>query len=196
MRKILNTALLAAGLIGQAATAAPVLWDVSSGGNGHYYEFVSTAVTWDVALATAQTMSFLGMTGYLATVTSAEENRFASVTVAGGQLAWLSGSDDGHEGTWTWRAGPEIGQALTFFNWNLGEPNNVNGGENYLQTNWANNSGGWNDHGGPGGNAGQANGYLVEYSAAPGGTLPEPASLALVMAAALAGVGVARRRNR
>ncbi len=191
MRKLLTTALLAAGFIGQAAQAAPVQWTVASGGNDHYYEFIDSNVTWADAFKAAQSMSFMGMTGYLATVTSAGENRFASVTVAGSVLAWLGASDDGHEGTFTWRDGPENGQALTYTNWNPNEPNNCCGGENYLQTNWATPMG-WNDHGGPG-NAGQVNGFLVEFSA---NTVPEPASLALVMTAALAGVGVARRRGR
>jgi len=193
MRKVLMTALLASGLFGQVANAAPVLWDSASGGNDHYYEFFDANVSWDDAFKAAQSTSFMGMTGYLATITSAGENRFASVTVAGGILAWLGASDADNEGTFTWRDGPETGQALTYTSWNPGEPNNCCGGENYLQTNFGAVMG-WNDHGGPG-NGGQINGYLVEFSAAPS-TVPEPASLALVMAAALAGVGVARRRNR
>ncbi|MGM9480039.1 lectin-like protein [Roseateles sp. NT4] len=193
MRKALMTALLASGLVGQAAVAAPVLWDTASGGNGHYYEFIDSNVTWSQALAAAQGMSFLGMTGYLATAVNAAENSFISDNVAKGVLSWLSGSDDGNEGNWTWRAGPETGQALTYFNWNPGEPNNCCGGENFLQTNWAG-TGLWNDHGAPG-NGGQINGYVVEFSGTPN-NVPEPASLALVMAAGLAGVGVARRRSR
>jgi len=192
MRKALAAALFVTGLMGQAAVAAPVQWTVASGGNDHYYEFFDDAVTWADALAAAQTKSYLGLTGYLATLTTAGENRFASVTAANSVLAWISGSDDGAEGKWTWRAGPEAGQALTYFNWFAGEPNNCCNGENFLQTNWGNPAQ-WNDHGGPG-NPGQTNGYLVEYSAA-GNTLPEPASLALVMVAALGGVGAARRRR-
>lgn len=192
MRKLLSTALLAAGLIAQA-NAAPVQWTIASGGNDHWYEFIDSNVSWTAAFAAAQGMSHLGMTGYLATVTSAGENRFASVTVAGSVLAWLGASDDGSEGTFTWRDGPETGQALTYTNWLPGEPNNCCNGENYLQTNFGS-AMGWNDHGGPG-NSGQINGYLVEFSGTPN-NVPEPASLALVMAAGLAGVGVARRRAR
>lgn len=192
MRKFLMTALMATGMFGQAVHAAPVLWDTASGGNGHYYEFVTTGVTWAEAFTASQAASFNSMNGYLATAVDAAENRFISATVAQGVLAWLSGSDDGNEGNWTWRAGPETGQALTYFSWNPGEPNNCCGGENFLQTNWGG-TGLWNDHGAPG-NGGQRNGYVIEYSAAPN-NVPEPASLALVMAAGLAGVGAARRRS-
>lgn len=193
MRKLLATALLAAGLFGQAAQADPVQWTIAAGGNDHWYEFIDVQVTWAEALAAAQAVTFNGMTGYLATVVDADENRFVATTVSEGTLAWLSGSDDGSEGNWTWRAGPEAGQALSFFNWNPGEPNNCCGGENFLQINWGG-VGLWNDHGGPG-NAGQVNGYVIEFSAAPN-SVPEPASLALVMTAGLAGIGVARRRGR
>jgi hypothetical protein len=140
----------------------------------------------------------MGMPGYLATIVSDGENRFAAATAAAGNLAWVGGSDDGDEGTWTWRSGPEAGlvfwdsgATLVYANWNPGEPNNCCGGENFLHINFAAPLG-WNDHGGPG-NPGQLNGYLIEYSpAAPG--VPEPGTLALLLASAGA-VGVARRRR-
>jgi hypothetical protein len=179
---------LAVGLgAATGALAAPIQW----AGNGHWYEYVGDQVTWDAAFAAANGASFMGMQGYLATVTSAGENLFVSGDAAGGQLSWLGGSDNGAEGNWTWRNGPENGQAFTFTNWNAGEPNNCCGGENYLHTNFAVFAG-WNDHGGPA-FPNQSNGYVIEYSA---NVVPEPETYALM----LAGLGLmgllARRRSK
>jgi len=93
------------------------------------------------------------------------------------------------EAQWRWISGPETGQLLTYFNWNSGEPNDVNGGEDYLQTNLAA-LGRWNDHGGPG-NASQQNGFVIEYAAA----VPEPEAYAMLLAGLLA-VGAAVRRKK
>ncbi len=184
---------LAVALAAVAATTAqadPVQWQVSNGGNGHYYLYVADAVTWEQALAAAAATSWQGMQGYLATVTGAGEDSFvAGASVANGSLAWIAASDDGAEGSWTWRAGPENGQALSYFNWAPGEPNNCCGGENYVHLNWGA-GGSWNDHGGPG-NPGQVNGYLVEFSA----PVPEPTSAALLLLGGAALLGASRRRR-
>ena len=169
------------------AIAAPVQWAE----NGHWYEFVSEAVTWDTAFSAANSASYDGLQGYLATITSAEENLFVSSDIAGGSLAGLGGSDNGaaNVNDWTWRNGPESGDAFTYTNWNGGEPNNCCGGEDYLHTNWGSVSY-WNDHGGPG-NPGQINGYVIEYSA----MVPEPATYAMLLAGlVMLGINAKRRQ--
>jgi Lectin C-type domain/PEP-CTERM motif len=181
MKKVIAGALISLAAT-SSAYAVPVQWAV----NGHWYEYFAGPVTAPDALTQAQAMTFSGMQGYLATVTSAEENTFVSVNVAQNQLAWLGGSDAGFAvNDWHWINGPEAGQAFTYTNWNIGEPNDCCGGENFLQTNFAVTEG-WNDHGGPG-NAGQANGYIVEFSPT---AVPEPSSLALLGAGLfLSGMG-------
>src|SRR6187549_3712268 len=65
-----------------SAISAPsewVQWDVSSGGNGHWYKPVPgfPGLTWTFANELAQAEG-----GYLATITSAEENAFVFSLVA------------------------------------------------------------------------------------------------------------------
>lgn len=93
--------------------------------NGHYYEYVSSPVTWDGAFNaitgaslldqstvydTSTRMStpsascpktFNGMCGYFATVSTASENDFITSKV-GVASAWLGGTDRKYEGVWKW----------------------------------------------------------------------------------------------
>ena len=183
------TAAALSGFCG-IAQSAPVQWTVGSGGNDHYYEYISTPATWQDAFNNANGSTYLGLQGYLATITSAAEDSFASGSVAGGQLAWLGGSDVQTEGLFRWVNGPENGQAFTYTNWSGGEPNNFFIGESYVQTNWS--GGRWNDHGAPT-FPNQANGYLVEYSAV--GAVPEPETYAMMLAG-LGLLGFAARRRK
>jgi hypothetical protein len=204
MRRVLGgmAAAAAVGLAG-AAEAAPVLWDVADGGNGHWYEFVAAGVGWQAAFDAAGASTFASpggvLTGYLATITSAEENRFLISLAPNG---WFGGSDQEQEGVWKWMAGPEAGQVFwnggpggsapagMFASWGGGEPNDSNG-EDYGHTN----SGTWNDYPGSVGL-----GYYVEYSAAPGGGgvggVPEPGAWALMILGFGAAGAVMRGRRR
>lgn len=142
-------------------------------GNGHYYEFVTASgISWTDAKNAAEARTFLGMQGYLVTVTSAEENAFVSSKLAG--QGWMGASDAGAEGDWRWVTGPEgsaNGGAGTAFwsgngsgtnvngmydNWNSGEPND-SGGEDYAHFL---SDGQWNDYPHQLGNI---QGYVVEY---------------------------------
>jgi hypothetical protein len=98
-------------------------------GNGHYYMFVPAGeggISWADAYAAA-----LEMGGYLATITSPQENWFLAEMPATGAF-WIGGSDAGQEGTWRWMSGPEAGEAFAYFNWTAGQPDNVNGDEHFL----------------------------------------------------------------
>ena len=97
--------------------------------NGHYYEEIkySAGQTWDQVKAYAETLSHNGQQGYLATITSSGENAFiASIMDGSGyQYADTGGSDAGDNGNFTWRAGPEKGEAITYSNWYGSEPQNI-----------------------------------------------------------------------
>lgn len=91
--------------------------------NQHYYEFVPTigkapdlGIDWGKANDLANKRTYHGLTGYLATILSADENQLAATqqTVIGG--GWIGGSDIGEEGIWKWLTGPEKG---TMFFYNL-----------------------------------------------------------------------------
>ncbi len=83
--------------------------------NGHYYEFVEAAnIFWTDALPAAEARSYYGLQGYLATVTSAEENGFIDVKLQGN--GWFGATDDpaytpepdnGPDKEWYWASGPE-----------------------------------------------------------------------------------------
>jgi len=147
--------------------------------NGHIYEFVDGHKDWTAAKVDAESKSVGGQKGYLANVTSADEQAFvtgkganSNATIqnfANGHHMWLGGTDAAQEGKWIWSGGPEAGTQFwagasngsatggSYNNWNPGEPNNAGGQENFLHT-WAGGAT-WNDI--P--NGAGVNGYVIEY---------------------------------
>lgn len=119
--------------------------------NQHFYEVVRfpalTSLTasqyatrnYSVAETAAKAATQFGLTGYLANISSKEENDFVSAKLAGAQNVWIGGSDATTEGTWIYTDGPDkdkqfwSGNCTTvdgaavagaFAQWAPGEPNN------------------------------------------------------------------------
>ena len=103
-------------------------------GNGHYYELVSGTINWEDAKTAAEASTYLGLTGYLVTITSAAENNFIKNKIS--TATWIGASDDAThtsnthpaitsggagsdptkglagEGTWEWVSGPDNGKTF------------------------------------------------------------------------------------
>ncbi|WP_304426527.1 YDG domain-containing protein [uncultured Adlercreutzia sp.] len=58
--------------------------------NGHYYETVFSSVSWSEALAASERKSYLGMQGYLVTVTSKDEHDYVYSVI--GTTSWMGGT--------------------------------------------------------------------------------------------------------
>ncbi len=137
--------------------------------NKHFYRYISSpGISWTTAktLAESPINYYYGLQGYLATLTVADEARLAGDQAPGN--GWIGGSDAETEGVWKWVTGPETGTVMTYTNWNIGEPNNSNGNENYAHVKApgvAGIPGSWNDlqvNGDPTGDY-QSKGYIIEY---------------------------------
>jgi hypothetical protein len=99
--------------------------------NGHFYESVTSTANWSTAKTNAAAKTYMGLQGYLATITSVAENDFIKQKI--GTDAWIGLSDAyteinaatgtatyasqaAAEGKWYWVTGPEKGTQITTTN--------------------------------------------------------------------------------
>lgn len=150
--------------------------------NGHFYRPMSgfsgvtgfsgtSSTAYDNLKTYCTQQTFKGQSGYLMTITSADENSFVFSNVPGNNIIFAL-TDNVTEGTFKIDAGPENGTVVRigttnqqgqYNNWAGGEPNNWGAGEDYVVTKW-NGGNQWNDYGPettsfPGG----ISGYVIEY---------------------------------
>jgi hypothetical protein len=140
-------------------------WRIEDGGNGHWYKIEYGNYTWQEAFDLATSVG-----GYLATLTSAEENEWVWEYAANpeGWGAHLGGYQDLEapdytepDGGWRWVTGEE----WSFTNWPSNQPDNANGQEHWLHF-YSSTSSVWNDN-----SAGHPNNFIIEFTALPGSAL-------------------------
>jgi hypothetical protein len=136
--KLANYAVTTNGIL--SVNPLAVQWTAGNGGNGHYYQAILRpgGISWDAAQTNA-----LNAGGYLATITSSNENNFIFALIRGTPDFWTpdSGGGDGpwvggvklsgplSPTNWTW----VTGEAFSYQNWAVGQPNNINGYQDHIQ---------------------------------------------------------------
>lgn len=114
--------------------------------NGHYYYAynIDTITDWNMAQEYCEAQG-----GYLATITSPEEDRFlySYITDAGYDSVMFGLTDQDQTDDWRWVTGEDA----SYQNWSPGEPNHQGGYEHYGMYYEKNPDGTWNDGSGLGG---------------------------------------------
>lgn len=159
-------------------------------GNGHYYEFVDANATWSAATTAAEGRSFNGLTGYLATILTEDENNFIKNKITNPNL-WMGAEFTSATvssptypvntaGAWNWVTGPagdrfqfwsgtRLGTSVTpvgalvprYANWNTGQPD---GSSDCAVVNF-DGAGKWDDYG-----CSHSLDFLVEFGGLAGQT--------------------------
>ena len=130
--------------------------------NGHYYNVIfAPSITWEDAKDAAQSLSYSGMNGHLATITSPDENEFIITNIADDNCWWLGGyqpddTSDSMEpdGNWHW----VTEEKWDYTNWPIDRPDNAWSGQNCLAL-WSGKN--WDDASID--DPSHIRGYIVEY---------------------------------
>ncbi len=218
MKKILTLMFLITFFLAYKNAYAVIFeWPVLDGGNGNYYDLVplsGSTQTWQESLAEADGLTYLGLPGHLATITSANENAFLNSKFnngLGSQFAWFAGFEPNDDGIWKWATGPETGiqfsngvtatPPFNYANWGGIEPNDNKPLEDFamfnIGTTFASiNPGQWADASPTPSSFDPVVGYLVEYEAqGQSAAIPEPSSL-WMLAFALAGIAATKKFHK
>jgi Lectin C-type domain len=140
------------------AMGEPVQWSE----NGHWYELVTDGMPWSEARETAESSEWMGQNGYLATITSPEEQQWVWELIepefAGTIGVWLGGYQDPPDSqpadaNWRW----VTDEPWDFTNWASSAPNDYQGQEECLEF-WELSLSLWNDQ-----PDFRPNAFLVEY---------------------------------
>jgi len=147
----------------------------------HFYKLIQEhGDDWNAARDHAETQTYYGFRGYMATIICEEENAF--ITEKLDASAFIGASDATTERVWKWETGPEAGTTFwnngttqTYANWNTAgddEPNNTGGSEHYaciyglMHPTWGQ-AGFWNDVKLVPGANDMIVGYVIEFGGMP-----------------------------
>lgn len=186
MKNVISAAIIILS-IASCAISTPVEWQITDGGNGHFYDVINLGydINWGQAKTDAELHG-----GYLASITSNDENIFISALIQDEQYwhdiyfgPWIGGfqlpNSVEPSGGWTWVSG----EPFEYANWAQTEPSNSSIGEdaihfcNHVGLDGTNAKTVWNDL--PSYNHYTfPTSYVIEY-------IPEPATLLLLGAGAL-----------
>lgn len=106
---------------------------------GRAYTIIEDQLNWPDAAFAATQLEYGGVSGYLANITSEEEDQFISSQLS--DSVWIGANDIDIEGAWQWYGGPETSISFwsgdgtgtpvdgAYENWNPSEPNDAFPGE-------------------------------------------------------------------
>ncbi|MHC4501972.1 MAG: SUMF1/EgtB/PvdO family nonheme iron enzyme [Planctomycetota bacterium] len=140
------------------APASRQVFDVVEFG-GHRYKLFTQQMTWPDAKAFCERQG-----GHLVTITSKEESDFVvDLTRRVNGRYWIGFTDGRVEGTWEW----VTGEPVKFTAWAEGQPNSMDGDQDYGIINGSEYDSLWDDNGDHNVRARGGNGFVCEWEPAP-----------------------------